>query len=163
MQNVHLCGCLIYSLDTCNSRLNPTLPPSLIEFLRNYSLEWGLERYATVCPNKDTIVATLHKHPSSSQLVHREGTAVSPVSLCMEVVGGNSSPANEILFHVRNLHLGQTTLHPPFSYWASSVCARKEGGPLALKKTILASPPLTFCPRHQHRSHHNTVNQHNTL
>lgn len=57
----------------------------------------------------------LYTNTPSSRRVHKEGTAVSPVSL-HRGGGGNSSPANEILFHVRNLHLGQTTPHPPFSY-----------------------------------------------
>lgn len=77
--------------------------------------------------------------------------------------GGNSSPANEILFQVRNLHLGQTSpLHPPSSYWASGVDAGRRRGGVPKREnnpTVSPNPPPHQYQKHQHIGRPDTVNQ----
>lgn len=89
------------------SRATPAcscLEPPLIEKVRPKRLPIPF-----CCLNKDTIVTPT----SSSVECGRDSSLPHPVL----VVVGNSSPPNEILFQVCNLHLGQTSpLHPPARY-----------------------------------------------
>lgn len=124
------------------------LEPPLIEKLRPKRLP-----ILFCCPNKDTIVT-----PTSSFVeCGRDSSLPHPVL----VVVGNSSPANEILFQVCNLHLGQTSPpHPPASYWAGRADAGRRG-PL-LEKTVplsLGPHPYTIYSLSSNTDHFDTVNQ----
>lgn len=106
------------------------LEPPLIEKVRPKRLP-----ILFCCLNKGTIVA-----PTSSFVeCGRDSSLPHPVL----VVVGNSSPANEILFQVCNLHLGQTSpLHPQLAIELVELMQEREGGFPIKKKTV----PLSLDP-----------------